>query len=136
MTGRLSKRIGRAVAVLVVIAAGLALRRFGYDLGMPFSVVKYGGSILWGAMVFLLVGVLSGSARAGLVALIALAIAMTVEFSRLYHTPTLDTFRMTTAGKLLLGRVFSLWNILAYAAGIAGAAFIELRFTRVRRSGV
>lgn len=56
MTGRLSKRIGRAIAVLVVIAAGLALRRFGYDLGMPFLVVKYGGSILWGAMVFLLVG--------------------------------------------------------------------------------
>lgn len=136
MTGRLSKRIGRGIAVLVVIAAGLALRRFGYDLGMQFLVVKYGGSILWGAMVFLLVGVLSGSARGGLVALIALAIAMTVEFSRLYHTPTLDTFRLTTAGKLLLGRVFSLWNILAYAAGIAGAALIELRLTRERQSGV
>ncbi len=136
MTGRLSKRIGRAIAVLVVIAAGLALRRFGYDLVMPFPVVKYGGSILWGAMVFLLVGILSGSARGGLVALIALAIAMTVEFSRLYHTPTLDTFRLTTAGKLLLGRVFSLWNILAYAAGIAGAALIDLRLTRERQSGV
>ncbi len=136
MTGRLSKRIGRAIAVFFVIAAGLALRRFGYDFGMPFSVVKYGGSILWGAMVFLLVGVLSGAARGWLVVLIALAIAMTVEFSRLYHTPTLDTFRLTAAGKLLLGRVFSLWNILAYAAGISGAALIELRFTRERQSGV
>ncbi len=130
-----SRRIGRGLSVLMVIAAGLALRRFGYDLGLPFPVVKYGGSILWGSMVFLLVGILAGSARIGLFIMLALAIAVTVEFSRLYQTPQLDAFRLTTAGKLLLGRVFSLWNILAYAIGIAGAAAAEIRlFTRARVS--
>ncbi|WJH39777.1 DUF2809 domain-containing protein [Aliirhizobium terrae] len=134
-SGTFSKRIGRGLAALAVIAVGLLLRRFGYEIGLPFAVVKYGGSILWGSMVFLLVGMLTGSARIGLVALSALAIATAVEFSRLYHTPELDAFRLTTAGKLLLGRVFSLWNILAYATGIAGAAVVEARlFIRARGS--
>ena len=44
---------------------------------------------------------------------------------RLYHTPWLDGFRLTTAGALLLGRVFSLWNMLAYAIGIAAAYAFE-----------
>jgi hypothetical protein len=131
----LSRRICRGLAVLAVIAAGLALRRFGYEIGLTFPVVKYGGSILWGSMVFLLVGILTGSTRIGFMALGALAIAMVVEFSRLYHTPVLDAFRLTTAGKLLLGRVFSHWNILAYAVGIAAAAVAEVRlFNRGRGS--
>ncbi|SFB42035.1 Protein of unknown function [Rhizobium sp. NFR07] len=131
-----SKRIGRGLAVLAVIAAGLALRRFGYEIGLPFTMVKYGGSILWGSMVFLLVGMLTGSARIALVASGAMAIALAVELSRLYHTPELDAFRLTTAGKLLLGRVFSLWNILAYATGIAGAAVVEASLLNRARGSV
>jgi hypothetical protein len=30
----------------------------------------------------------------------------------------LDEFRLTLAGALLLGRIFSAWDILAYGAGI------------------
>ncbi len=41
----------RLIALLAVIALGLALRRFGYAADLPFIVVKYGGSALWGAMV-------------------------------------------------------------------------------------
>ncbi len=121
--------------MLAVIGAGLALRRFGYDLGLPFVAVKYGGSILWGAMVFLLLALLTGSARILRLIAGAVVIAASVEFSRLYHTPELDAFRLTTAGKLLLGRVFSFWNLLAYAIGIGLAAAVEWRLvTRERRS--
>ncbi|WP_434712773.1 DUF2809 domain-containing protein [Rhizobium sp. YTUHZ045] len=109
----------RLGAVLVVIAAGLALRRFGYAVDLPFVVVKYGGSALWGAMVYLLVALVLGKSPRAVIAVMALFMAIAVEFFRLYHTPWLDAFRLTTAGALLLGRIFSLWNIVAYAIGIA-----------------
>jgi hypothetical protein len=48
----------RAGLALVVIACGLSLRWYGFPLGLPAFVVKYGGSLLWATMVFLLVGVL------------------------------------------------------------------------------
>ncbi|SCB26147.1 Protein of unknown function [Bradyrhizobium shewense] len=115
----------RAALALAVIVCGLSLRWYGFPLGLPAFVVKYGGSLLWATMVFLLVGVLMPRlSRSGLAA-IALVIAVVVEFSRLVHTPWLDAFRLTTAGALLLGRIFSLWNLVAYAVGIAFGAWID-----------
>ncbi|MEB2846004.1 DUF2809 domain-containing protein [Rhizobiales bacterium RZME27] len=128
-----SRRWKRLLAAVFVIFAGLALRHFGYKLGLSFVVVKYGGSVLWGGMVFLLVAFVTGSRKVVLTAVVALAISASVEFSRLYHTPELDAFRLTTAGKLLLGRVFSLWNILSYAIGISLAALIDRRLRRLDR---
>jgi hypothetical protein len=130
MMGERALRSGRIVRIAGMIGVGLALRRFGYDLGLPFLVVKYGGSVLWGAMVYLALAALLNSTRAVPVIAFAVGIAASVEFSRLYHTPWLDEFRLTTAGALLLGRVFSLWNILAYVAGIVTAAFIDRRLAR------
>lgn len=130
-----SCRERRFVWVLLVVAAGLLLRRFGYELGLPFWVVKYGGSALWGAMVFQLLAALSGSIRIGRLVIGALAIAIAVEFFRLYHTPALDAFRLTMAGKLLIGRVFSLWNILAYAIGIGLAAAVQNAASRCSAKG-
>ncbi|MBP2446269.1 DUF2809 domain-containing protein [Rhizobium leguminosarum] len=123
-------RFLRLAALLVVIALGLALRRSGYALDLPFVVVKYGGSALWGAMVYLLVTLFVARSRPAGIAVMALVIAISVELFRLYHTPWLDAFRLTTAGALLLGRIFSLWNMLAYAIGIAAAcAFDPGRWT-------
>lgn len=117
----------RAALALVVIACGLSLRRYGFPLGLPAFVVKYGGSLLWATMVLLLVGVLLPRLPRTQIAAIAMAIAIVVELSRLVHTPWLDAFRLTTAGALLLGRIFSLWNLLAYAIGILFGAWIDRR---------
>jgi Protein of unknown function (DUF2809) len=123
-SGRIVTRI---VLCLAVIACGLALRRFGFSLGFPAFVVKYGGSLLWGTMVFFLVAIAAAGWTRLTAALIAFAIAVGVELFRLVHAPWLDAFRLTTAGALLLGRIFSLWNIVAYAAGILlGAALDRL----------
>jgi hypothetical protein len=124
-------RLRRLLACLLVIAAGLTLRRFGYDIGLSFLIVKYGGSILWATMVFLIVGCIAGSRRRVALAAAALLIAVAVEFSRLYEVPWMDAFRLTLAGKLLLGRVFSLWNIVAYAFGIGLALIIDAMFLDV-----
>jgi hypothetical protein len=115
----------RIALALVVIACGLSLRWYGFPLGLPAFVVKYGGSLLWATMVFLLAGVLLPRLTRSQLAAIAMAIAVVVEFSRLVHTPWLDAFRLTTAGALLLGRIFSLWNLVAYAVGIAFGVWID-----------
>jgi hypothetical protein len=115
----------RAALCAVTIACGLALRGFGPKLGLPFLIVKYGGSLLWGAMVFWLVALLWPRASRPKIAGAAATVAAVVEFSRLWHAETLDAFRLTLAGALLLGRVFSLWNLVAYAAGIALALAID-----------
>jgi hypothetical protein len=124
-------RIGLA---LVVIACGLSLRWFGFPLGLPAFVVKYGGSLLWATMVFLLIGALLPRLGRVQIAAIAIAIAVLVELSRLVHVPWLDAFRLTTAGALLLGRIFSLWNVVAYVVGTLVGAALD-RFVELRRVG-
>ena len=111
----------RAALALIVIACGLSLRWYGFPLGLPAFVVKYGGSLVWATMVFLLVGVVLPRLTQTQLAAIAMLIAAAVEFSRLVHTPWLDAFRLTTAGALLLGRIFSLWNLVAMRPGLRSA---------------
>jgi hypothetical protein len=91
-------------------------------------VAKYAGSTLWGAMVY--AGLRTLHPRASILAALSVAatIALGVEFSRLYHQPGLDAFRSTMAGRLLLGNIFSVWNLVAYGAGIVGAALGEVAF--------
>jgi hypothetical protein len=62
------------------------------------------------------------------VAVLAGIVAALVEFSRLYHAPALDAFRFTLAGKLILGRVFSVSDIAAYWLAIAVAAVLDWRW--------
>lgn len=124
-----NRRAYLLAATCGVILAGLALRRFGYDIGLPFVVVKYGGSILWGSMVFLVVASLLPGRNGRAAIVVACIVAIAVELTRLVHFPALDAFRATTAGPLLLGRVFSLWNIACYLAGIGSAVFIASRLS-------
>jgi len=124
--------ITRGCLCLSIIISGLALRKFGLGLGLPSVLVKYGGSMLWGTMVFFLVAIAAPGRSRWRMALISALLAVYVELFRLVHTPWLDDFRLTTAGALLLGRVFSPWNMLAYGAGIALGVLLD----RLGRSAV
>jgi hypothetical protein len=115
----------RACLCLSIIAAGLALRGLGLGLGLPAFAVKYGGSILWGTMVFFLVAIAASNLPRPRIALVAAVIAVGVESFRLVHTPALDAFRLTLAGALLLGRIFSPWDIIAYGVGILLGALLD-----------
>src|SRR3990170_2713309 len=116
--GRRSLFIARAGLCLAIIACGLGLRGYGLGFGLSAFVVKYGGSVLWGTMVFLLVAMAASHLSRPLIALIAAGIAVGVELFRLVHFPWLDAFRLTLPGALLLGRIFSVWNMAAYGVGI------------------
>jgi Protein of unknown function (DUF2809) len=117
--------IVRALLCLSIIAAGLALRGFGFGLGLPALVVKFGGSMLWGTMVFFLVAMSASTLSRPMIALISVLIAIAVELFRLVHLPWLDGFRLTLAGALLLGRIFSAWDMLAYGVGIGLGALLD-----------
>jgi hypothetical protein len=124
--------IVRACICLAIIVSGLALRAFGFGLGLSATVVKYGGSILWGAMVFFLVAITAPRRSRRNIALISAVIALCVEMFRLVHAPWLDDFRLTLAGALLFGRIFSPWDILAYGVGIVLATVVDRLAVRLR----
>jgi hypothetical protein len=112
--------MGRLLAACVVAVCGLVWRLV--PMGLPVFWLNYGGSVLWGAMVLLLVAALERGARPlWRTPAIAAVIALCAELFRLYHTPALDAFRLTLPGALLFGHVFNPWNVVAYWAGIAGA---------------
>ena len=121
---RRSPVVVRAGLCLSVIVCGLALRGYGLQLGLPAFVVKYGGSTLWGTMVFFLVAMAASNLSRPRIALVAAVIAVGVELFRLVHFPWLDAFRLTLPGALLLGRIFSAWNMLAYGVGIGLGAWL------------
>jgi hypothetical protein len=108
---------------LATIAAGLVLRLV--PLGLPFLVTKYGGSVLWASMVYLLFAALLPGRDIWMVAGAAGVFATLVEFSRLFHSPWLDAFRLTPTGMLLLGRVFQRIHFACYWGAIVATALID-----------
>lgn len=114
--------------IILTIIAGLVLRRV--PIGLPYVVVKFGGSMLWAAMVYWIIAAILPAASSVSIAVNAALVAMLVEFFKLYHAPVLDSFRRTLAGALLLGRYFSWWDIVAYLAAIALVASADRRFIR------
>jgi len=87
-------------------------------------------------MVFFLVAIVASCSTRRSVVMIAAVIAVGVELFRLVHTPWLDSFRLTLAGALLLGRIFSPWDILAYGIGIALGTLLDnlvLAIVRIER---
>ena len=119
--------ISRPVWVSVALAwivAGLVVNRAG--LGLPPTARDVAGDALWAMMVFAGIGVLLPTRSIRARAAIAIAIAWAVEFSQLYHTATLDAWRQTTAGRLVLGVGFDARDLAAYAAGVLAGIGLEL----------
>jgi hypothetical protein len=107
----------------VTIGAGLAVR-FAH-LGLPALVVKYGGSMLWALMFYWIISALWPAGRIVPAALFTAALTAAIEFFKLVHSPALDAFRLTLPGILLLGRVFSLWDVAAYWLAIVIGAWLD-----------
>jgi len=97
-------RLIYASAVGGIVLMGLGVRYPG--LGLPWPLAKYGGSILWGMMIYFIASFAAPQTSLFRRVGAASVIAVLVELVRLYHVPWLDDFRMMTAGALLLGRVF------------------------------
>jgi len=126
-----ARPIALSLALLFATAlAGLAIR-FAH-LGLPLCIVKYGGSMLWALMIYWIVSSILPLWRMIPVVLLAGLLATTVEVFKLYHSPALDAFRLTIPGILLLGRIFSVWDIVAYLLAISAGAFVDSQLLRRR----
>ena len=117
---------------VATVVCGL-LVRFA-PLGPPWFVMKYGGSTLWAVMIYWVLVLVWPRRRPLVLAWVAGGIALLVELQRLYHAAWLDAFRVSLPGILLLGRYFSVWDIVAYWLAIAAAALFDgLVIRRVAR---
>src|SRR5580704_2519243 len=107
----------------ITVAAGLAVRFV--PLGLPALVVKYAGSMLWAVMIYWIVSTLLPRGRMVALVLLSGAIATAVEFFKLYHSTAMDAFRLTLPGIVLLGKYFSVWDIVAYWIAIGLGAWVD-----------
>jgi hypothetical protein len=115
-----------AVITLITIPIGLAVRLL--PLGLPWFLYKYLGSILWAVALYWFLAAILPKLRTPALATLAIIIATLLELSRLIPIAPIDAFRLTFAGKVLLGRFFSIKNIAAYILAIALAATLDHRF--------
>jgi uncharacterized protein YfaT (DUF1175 family) len=118
--------------MLATVAGGLAVR-FA-PLGLPPVVTKYGGSAFWALMIYWIVSALLPAWRLPGVVVLAGSLAAAVEFFKLYRSPAVDAFRLTLPGTLLLGRFFSVWDIVAYWLAIIAGAFADRAFRTGRKA--
>lgn len=101
-------------------------------LHLPQFAFKYGGSALWAAALYWATAALLPRAMRSRVAILTVLVATSVELFKLVIWSPLDHFRDTLAGKLLLGRYFTLGALLAYWLAIGLCAFLDRRFLRAR----
>jgi hypothetical protein len=111
------------VIVFITIPIGLAVRFL--PLGLPWFLYKYLGSVLWAVALYWFLAAILPRLRPITLAIFASTIATLLEFSRLIPFAPIDAFRLTLAGEILLGRYFSVKNILAYILAIAFAAALD-----------
>ncbi|HTC76700.1 MAG TPA: DUF2809 domain-containing protein [Edaphobacter sp.] len=112
--------------LLITIPIGLATRLL--PLHLPWFLYKYLGSTLWAIALYWFLATLLPKLRPHALATLAIAIAILLELSRLIPIIPIDAFRLTLAGKILLGRYFSLKNIAAYLFAITLAATFDHLF--------
>jgi len=115
---------------LATVVLGLGVRFV--HLGLPWIVVKYGGSMLWAVMIFWVFAALIPQWPSVRIGLLSGVVATGVEVFKLYRSPGMDAFRLTVVGKLMLGRFFSGWDIAAYWIAIAGGMALEVGISQAR----
>jgi hypothetical protein len=81
--------------------------------------------MFWALMIYWIISTLLPNWRLIPAAILSGIIATAVECAKLYHQPALDAFRRTLPGILLLGRIFSIWDIVAYLLAIAIGASLD-----------
>jgi hypothetical protein len=110
-------RLVYAAIIAGVIVAGLGSRS-EWASCLPAFLATYAGDTLWALLVFLCLGFVFTTQSSLRLALAALVISFSVEFSQLYQAEWIEAIRATRAGELLLGAGFKSSDLLCYTAGI------------------
>ena len=131
---RRRRRSRLALAALLVIAAGLAVRALGSGPGLD-AIAKPAGDALYAVLVVVLVAFVRPTARTWVVAAVAWAVCAAIELGQLTGVPAHLTEAWWPA-RLVLGTTFHAPDLVAYAIGVALAAGADAWVGRRERSGV
>ena len=122
------RRLAAAVAVPVVIGAGLGLRAVATG-----DVAKYGGDALYTLLMLALVVLVAPRTTPPRAAGVALAVSWGIEFLQLTGLPA-ELARHSTAARLVLGSTFNAPDLFCYAVG-AAAGWLVMRGCAAPRRG-
>ena len=117
------RSITSLVILLITIPFGLAVRFL--PLHLPWFLYKYLGSVLWAIALYWFLAAILPKLRPRSIATIAITLATLVELSRLIPIAPIDAFRLTLPGQILLGRYFSIKNVVAYILAITLTAGLD-----------
>jgi hypothetical protein len=117
------RRLVCLFCLVITIPVGIVWRMA--PLHLPQFAFKFGGSALWAVAVYWAVALLLPHARVLRLRLTAAIVALAVELAKLIWWPPLDHFRETLAGKLLLGRYFTVGAIVAYWLAILAVGALD-----------
>ncbi|MFJ2022758.1 DUF2809 domain-containing protein [Streptomyces sp. NPDC087897] len=112
-------RVLAAVAAVVTVAAGLAVRA-----GADGAFAKYAGSALYTVLLCTLVTLCAPRARPLVVASTALGLSWAVEFAQLTGVPA-ELSAHSAAARLVLGSTFNAPDLFWYAVGAAAAGSVH-----------
>jgi hypothetical protein len=113
------------LGILLIIPIGL-LARHARD-AYPGPLTAYNGDTLWPMLFYMLFAIALPAVRGGVLAVLALAATVAIEFLKLYHGPWIDAVRSTRIGVLLLGNTFLISHLACLVAGTTLALLLDLR---------
>ncbi len=117
------RRLTCLAIMLLLIPLGFVCRFV--PIGLPYLIVKYGGSFLWASTVYWFIGYFLARQRPLTLALISLVVTAAIEFLKRVQSSTLENIRNTLFGIIILGRYFSYTDIAVYWFAILCAAWID-----------
>jgi hypothetical protein len=106
------RRLTCLAIMLLLIPLGFACRFV--PLGLPYVIVKYGGSFFWASTVYWFIGYFLARQKPLTLALLSLVITAAIEFLKRVQSSTLENIRNTFFGIMILGRRFSYTDIAVY----------------------
>lgn len=104
-------RLTYFIFIVSTILLGLLSRHVE---GIPLFI----GDILWGLMVYFIVGFLFVNKNIRWVSIASLLFCYAIEISQLYQAPWINNIRHTVIGGLILGETFVWSDLLCYTIGI------------------
>lgn len=112
-----------ATLVLTTIILGLGSRNYVNIL--PGWIGLYIGDVLWGMMLFFVIGFIFNRKKISQVIFFSIFISFSIEISQLYQQTWINTIRNTRLGGLVLGYGFLWSDLFCYAIGIFVGSLIE-----------